>query len=220
MPYHSDNPFVWRPDPPQPPVRLAPRPQPHPVLLVVLTACLTVLAVFGALAARDYFLAPPGGTQPRVVTPRGDLADDEKSTIALYNNAKPSVVHITTAVLRRDINYNVQQVPEGTGSGFIWDDAGHIVTNFHVIRKAQAVYVALWDQSSYKATVVGAYPDKDVAVLKIDAPKAKLRPLPIGQSDNLQVGQKAFAIGNPFGLDQTLTTGIVSALNREIESVT
>src|SRR5262249_41137769 len=145
---------------------------------------------------------------------------DEKSTIELYNNAKPSVVHITTTALRRDINLNVQQVPEGTGSGFVWDDQGHVVTNYHVVRKAQSIYVMLWDQSTFEARAVGAYPDKDLAVLRIDAPKAKLRPIRVGTSADLQVGQKAFAIGNPFGLDQTLTTGIVSAVNREIESVT
>src|SRR5262249_44688533 len=156
----------------------------NPLMLVMITAAVTVLAVFGGLAARDYFVAPPGGNQPRVVTPRGDLAADEKATIELYNNAKPSVVHITTTGLRRDAYYNVQEVPEGTGSGFLWDNAGHVVTNYHVIRRAQTVYVMLWDQSTYKAVVVGAYPDKDLAVLAIDAPKAKLRPLPVGRSSD------------------------------------
>jgi S1-C subfamily serine protease len=115
---------------------------------------------------------------------------------------------------------NVEQVPEGTGSGFIWDDQGDIVTNFHVIKNAAGAQVTLADQSTWKARLIGAFPDKDLAVLKIDAPKAKLPPLAVGRSDDLKVGQKVFAIGNPFGLDQTLTNGIISALGREIESVT
>ena len=111
------NPFVWQPDPLRPPPPIKRAPQSSPLLLILATVFLTVLAVFGAERLRDYLVAPAGGTQPRVVTPRGDLMDEEKSTIALYNNAKPSVVHITTTVFRRDTQYNVQQVPEGTGSG-------------------------------------------------------------------------------------------------------
>ena len=102
--------------------------------------------------------------------------------------------------------------------GFIWDDAGHVVTNFHVIQGGNGARVTLADQSSYPAKLVGAFPDRDLAVLRIDAPKDKLPPIPVGTSRDLVVGQRVYAIGNPFGLDQTLTTGIVSALNREIES--
>jgi S1-C subfamily serine protease len=112
----------------------------------------------------------------------------------------------------------VQEVARGTGTGFVWDAAGHIVTNFHVIQEGSGARVTLLDQSSWPAKLVGAFPDRDLAVLKIDAPRDKLPPIPIGTSRDLQVGQRVFAIGNPFGLDQTLTTGIVSALNREIES--
>jgi S1-C subfamily serine protease len=101
----------------------------------------------------------------------------------------------------------------------VWDKGGHIVTNFHVIRNADAAMVTMADQSSYKAHFVGGAPDKDLAVLRINAPKDKLIPILIGQSEDLQVGQMAYAIGNPFGLDQTLTTGVISALGREIESV-
>ncbi len=140
--------------------------------------------------------------------------------IDLYNRSKQSVVHITTTVLRRDIYQNVTNVPEGTGSGFIWDDQGHVVTNYHVVRHAQGFNVLLADGSTYPGHLIGSVPDHDLAVLRIDAPKSKLRPIPVGNSDELQVGQRAFAIGNPFGLDQTLTTGIISALNRQIESVT
>jgi S1-C subfamily serine protease len=157
----------------------------------------------------------------RVVTPRGDLAEDEKSTIALFKQASPSVVHITTLVERRSrYSLDVQRLPRGTGSGFIWDKAGHVVTNYHVIQGADAAQVTLGDQSTWKAALVGAYPDRDLAVLRIDAPPGVLVPITIGSSHDLQVGQKVFAIGNPFGLDQSLTTGVISALGREIESVT
>lgn len=160
--------------------------------------------------------------QLRTVTPRGDLMEEEKSIIAIFRQASPSVVHITTLRnARRDfLSLNVQQVPEGTGSGFLWDEGGHVVTNFHVIQNAAAAQVTLADQSTWEGRLVGQYPDKDLAVLKIDAPRKKLVPLPVGTSHDLQVGQRVFAIGNPFGLDQTLTTGVISALGREIQSVT
>jgi S1-C subfamily serine protease len=156
----------------------------------------------------------------RPITARGNLAEDEKSTIELYNQSRQGVVNITTLANRKTgINLNIQQMPEGTGSGFVWDDAGHIVTNFHVIQNADAAQITFADQSVFQARLVGYFADKDLAVLKVDAPKGKLKPLPLGRSDDLQVGQKVYAIGNPFGLDQTLTTGIISALGREIDSV-
>jgi S1-C subfamily serine protease len=161
--------------------------------------------------------------EPRAVTPRGDLASDEKATIELFREVSPSVVHITTLMRRRDrLSFNVLEIPEGTGTGFIYDDAGHVVTNFHVIktlfRNAGTARVMLADSSTWDGTVVGIDPDKDVAVLKINAPATRLKKIAIGESSDLQVGQKVFAIGSPFGLDQTLTTGIISGLGREIES--
>ena len=114
---------------------------------------------------------------------------------------------------------NIQQIPQGSGSGFVWDTRGHIVTNSHVIRGANAVQVTLADQTTWDAVFVGEAPEKDLAVLRIDAPAARLVALPLGISKNLLVGQKVLAIGNPFGLDQTLTTGVISALGREIESL-
>ncbi len=179
--------------------------------------------VAGALAALAAFTLPAVSrtepASPRSVAPRGALQADEQATIDLFRRLSPSVVHITTLAAQRDLfSLNVQQVPRGTGTGFVWDSAGHIVTNFHVIQGGSAARVTLADQSTWDAKLVGAFPDRDLAVLKIDAPADKLPPIPLGSSRDLQVGQRVLAIGNPFGLDQTLTTGVVSALNREIES--
>eukprot|EP00250_Pteridium_aquilinum_P013286 c21252_g2_i2 orf=448-1470(+) len=113
---------------------------------------------------------------------------------------------------------DIMEVPQGSGSGFIWDKNGNVVTNYHVIRGASDLRVTLGDQSTYEAKVVGFDRDKDVAVLHIDAPQSKLRPIPVGSSADLLVGQKVYAIGNPFGLDHTLTTGVISGLRREISS--
>ncbi|CAI7907451.1 unnamed protein product [Closterium sp. NIES-54] len=156
-----------------------------------------------------------------VVAPPRKLTADELATVKLFNDNTASVVYITNLATRKDaFTLDVMQVPQGTGSGFLWDTEGHVVTNFHVIRRATDLRVTLSDQSVYEATVVGADPNKDVAVLHIDAPPEKLRPLPVGSSSDLLVGQKVFAIGNPFGLDHTLTTGVISGLQREITSVT
>ena len=157
------------------------------------------------------------------VVARGDLAEDEQATIELFRRASPSVVFITTIALRRDfLSMNVFEIPQGAGSGFVWDDRGHVVTNFHVIQgieRSGRAEVMLSDSSSWEAELVGGAADKDLAVLRIDAPVRTLQPLLVGTSADLRVGQKVFAIGNPFGLDHTLTTGVVSALGREIESV-
>lgn len=148
------------------------------------------------------------------------LTDLESSTIALFETHAPAVAYITTSNLERSYwSRNVSEIPRGSGSGFIWDKEGHIVTNFHVIQGADRATVTLYDQTTYEAELVGRAADKDLAVLKIDAPIEKLIPIERGQSENLQVGQSVFAIGNPFGLDYSLTTGIISALGREINSV-
>ena len=157
----------------------------------------------------------------RAVAPRAELAEEEKSTIAVFRQSSPSVAHITTiAVREHPFTLDVLQIPQGSGSGFVWDEKGHVVTNYHVIQGADAATVTLGDHSSWKARLVGAYPDKDLAVLAVDAPKDRLHPILVGTSHDLQVGQRVFAIGNPFGLDQSLTTGIISALGREMESLT
>jgi len=148
-----------------------------------------------------------------------DLTTDEKHTIRLFEKAANSVVYITTTQLQRDFfSMRVTEIPKGTGSGFIWNKQGHIVTNYHVIKGSARAKVTLADQSTWDAEVIGVAPEKDLAVLRIEARPELLQPINVGQSDNLQVGQAVYAIGNPFGLDQTLTTGIISALNREIDS--
>ncbi len=157
---------------------------------------------------------------PRLVSPRGDLAAEEKSNIELFRVASPSVVYITRLAMRRGMfSLNLFEIPQGTGTGFVWNDQGHVITNFHVIQRASTLRVTLADNSEWEARVVGVAPDHDLAVLFINAPGSRLKPISIGRSANLQVGQRVFAIGNPFGLDQTLTTGIISALGREIDSV-
>ena len=157
--------------------------------------------------------------QPRAITPRGNLAEDEQTTIELFDEASQSVVYITTLAVRQDaFNLNVFEIPQGTGTGIVWDQDGHVVTNYHVIQSANAARVTLADGTVSDARLVGADPDKDLAVLKIDAPKRRLKPIAIGTSRDLQVGQKVFAIGNPFGLDHTLTTGVIGGLGREIQS--
>jgi S1-C subfamily serine protease len=173
-----------------------------------------------------FFITPRGKVhdnkaQPKAVTARGDLAQDEKTAVEIFKNVSLSVVYITSIELRRDFfSLNIYEIPKGTGSGFVWDKEGRIVTNFHVIKDASRVEVILADNTRWKAVLVGTTQDKDLAVLKISAPAEKLRPIPVGDSRNLLVGQKVFAIGNPFGLDQTMTSGIVSALGREIHSDT
>jgi S1-C subfamily serine protease len=184
---------------------------------------LLLLLALAALLVWRYWPHGSSGLEPNAqslpVTARGDLAADEQVTIEIYEHGARSSVHVTNLAERRDFfSLDVQQVPRGTGSGFVWDQDGHIVTNYHVVEGAAAAQVVLPDHSTYRARSVWTYPEKDIAVISIDAPKSKLHPITIGTSHDLKVGQKAFAIGNPFGLDQTLTTGVVSALGRQIES--
>jgi S1-C subfamily serine protease len=156
----------------------------------------------------------------RTATPSTDLNRDERATINLFEESAPSVCYITTTNVRRDyFSRNITEIPRGSGSAFVWDKNGHIITNYHVIQGADRATVTLADRSTWDAVPVGVAPEKDLAVLRIEAPRKALRPIPIGSSEELRVGQSVFAIGNPFGLDQTLTTGIVSALGREIKSV-
>ena len=147
-----------------------------------------------------------------------ELSDSERSDIAVFRKVSPSVVNVSSSALQRDFwSLNVQEIPQGTGSGFVWDKKGHVVTNYHVIRQGTRFQVRL-GQNDYPAKVIGAAPQKDLAVLEIEAPAAELEPIEVGGSANLLVGQRVLAIGSPFGLDQTLTVGVVSALGRELTS--
>jgi S1-C subfamily serine protease len=146
--------------------------------------------------------------------------NDEENNIEIFKRSSPSVVHITNSRLVRSFySLNPQEVPQGTGTGFIWNEEGYIVTNFHVIQQANVVTVTLQDGTSYEAVPVGSDPDKDLAVLRINVPEPELSPVILGDSSLLEVGRKVIAIGNPFGLDTTMTVGVVSALGREIDSI-
>jgi S1-C subfamily serine protease len=148
-----------------------------------------------------------------------DLQRVEQATVELFRRSAPSVVYITSVALRRDFfSFSLRRIERGSGSGFVWDKKGHIVTNYHVIEGANAARVTLADQTTWDARLVGAAPEKDLAVLRVDAPSEKLVPLEVSDDEEVEVGQFVIAIGNPFGLDHTLTTGVVSALGREIDS--
>jgi S1-C subfamily serine protease len=184
--------------------------------LVITSSIAALMLLWQFLPAIEAWFSPREAAE-RTVTPRGDLAADEKATIELFDKSHASVVYITTAQLVRDAwSRNVFSVPRGTGSGFIWDEAGHVVTNFHVIQGASSATVKLADGRDYQAALVGASPAHDIAVLKIGVGFKRPPAVPIGTSADLKVGQKVFAIGNPFGLDWTLTAGIVSALDRTL----
>jgi S1-C subfamily serine protease len=149
---------------------------------------------------------------------------DEATTINLFEQTRSSVVYINTFVEQLDaFSMSVMEVPAGTGSGIVWDTDGHIITNYHVIRNANNAKVVVTNTDgkleTFNAQVSGVDPDKDVAVLSITLGKTNnLKPIKVGKSNNLKVGQSTFAIGNPFGLDHTLTTGVISGLGREVRS--
>ncbi|HEY0963858.1 MAG TPA: trypsin-like peptidase domain-containing protein [Pseudomonadales bacterium] len=178
-----------------------------------------------ALASRVLSLAlllVPATALPATPDYLSFQTEDEANNIEIFRAASPSVVYVTNTRLYRTspFSMNVQEMPQGTGTGFVWDKSGLIVTNDHVVQNADRVLIRLYDQSLWEAEVLGTAPDKDLALLKIDAPADKLMPLPLGDSSQLEVGRKVIAIGNPFGLDTTLTVGVVSALGREINSLT
>ena len=216
-------------------VALHPRPRSRqPVMPVVMAV--TVGFLLGAVALG--LLAPQLGrtkrtaaldptAAPRAIDPKSPLDADEQEAVSVFKAARESVVNVDTVMLVRNrLDMRVQEQQTGTGSGFAWDDDGRIVTNFHVVREAVAgrgvgLRVVLADKSSWSAAIVGVDPDHDLAVLQVDpAAKGKLKKIKVGTSKDLEVGQKAYAIGNPFGLALTMTKGIISALDREIESLT
>ena len=147
------------------------------------------------------------------------LLPDEENTIKVFKSAAKSVVYVTNVAITQSPYMDEQAIPQGTGSGFVWDKKGHIVTNFHVVQGGNAFLVTLGDQTQLEATLVGADATKDIAVLRVEKSRDSLVPVKTGKLEALQVGQKTIAIGNPFGLDHTLTTGIISALGREVQGV-
>ena len=153
--------------------------------------------------------------QPRAVAPRGPLTADEQSVIRLFEAAAPSVAYITTERVEV-VGLFQAAVAQGAGSGFVWDSQGHIVTNNHVVENARTVKVQLDAGRTYTAKVVGRAPDYDLAVVKLSEIPQGLKALPLGTSNDLKIGQRVYAIGNPFGLTRTLTSGIVSALDRHL----
>jgi S1-C subfamily serine protease len=184
-------------------------------------AAVLATAVAGAACAPG--ASPPAAQAQVRAAPAvpAALRPDELAMVELFERTSPSVVYLTSLARRVDwFGRTVgREVPRGTGTGFLWDDAGHVITNYHVIGGADFIEVVLHDQMTYEADVVGVSPSHDLAVLRIAAPPGALRPVEIGDSEGLRVGQSVYAIGNPFGLSATLTTGIVSALGRRIEGV-
>lgn len=179
--------------------------------------CLLVLVVL--LITQG--LPSSGFAQPANSSPASNMLEPEETKrIALFEQLSPSVVFIKNSSFQWDIfSLDVYSIPSGAGSGFVWDKEGHIITNFHVVYGADQIEVGFADRKSYEAKVVGISPDHDIAVLKIEAPADELKPIPVGSSQDLKIGQKTMVIGNPFGLDHSLSTGVVSALGRSINSI-
>jgi S1-C subfamily serine protease len=199
------------------------RTSPSPRGSARVTALLLLLAVVASswwLGAHSRYASDLVAVEPRLVTPRGDLASDEQATIELFERTCDSVAYIEPLEsVDSPYTNETRQFPTGTGSGFVWDTAGHIVTNFHVVIGATGVLVTLHDGQQFEAQKVATYADKDIAVLTIDAPTGALHPVTLGSSHDLLVGQKVYAIGNPYGLDYTLTHGIISALERDMQGI-
>jgi len=188
------------------------------LLAIVTIACLSGFSV-ACLLTGPFFRGTDQG--PRFASAEHVLLPDEDRLVKIFEKVSPSVVFISNDAVRRNFfSLDVQRVPQGTGSGFVWDKQGHIVTNFHVVERADLISVSFDTKTAYRAKVVGIAPDKDLAVLKVEAPEELLHPITVGSSSNLLPGMEAIAIGNPFGLDHSLTRGIISALGREIRSRT
>lgn len=173
-------------------------------------------------AAKAPTVAQPGqsaSASPIVPLSPGARIEDERNTIGVFKEAAASTVFVTQTRTVTDFLGAEQEVPAGSGSGFVWDDQGHVVTNFHVVQGAESLTVTFHDQQRFEARVVGVEPKKDIAVLKVNAPAGILKAVKVAPTAELEVGQKTIAIGNPFGLDHTLTTGIVSALGRQVQGI-
>lgn len=199
------------------------------ILLVLVFACAACGTRNESAPPKQPEQQPPKITPPVAsalatamsLPPEGFRTEDEQNTIDVFERAAPSAVFVTQKQVVLDwLAGRATEVPAGAGTGFVWDQEGHVVTNFHVVMGARSLTVTLQDQKTYPARVVGSEPRKDIAVLQIKAPKDALRPIVLPKTGfRLEVGQKVIAIGNPFGLDHTLTTGVVSALGREMDGV-
>ena len=182
---------------------------------IVVVALLVVLAVYVGQPYVDRLLF--SASAPRAVEPRGNLSDLERSTIALFERDSPSVVQVVARAAALETSPSEGEGGQAqSGTGFVWDAAGHIVTNNHVVEGTEAVAVRFASGRVSRATIVGTAPNYDLAVLRVNDTKSLPPPIAIGTSEDLKVGQSVFAIGNPFGLDQSLTTGIISALKRRL----
>jgi S1-C subfamily serine protease len=189
------------------------------LLVVVFTTCRPKAQPAGdPRAASAAPSAAPSATAPPPLGAPGARIEDERNTISVFRSSSASTVFVTqTRVVEDYFAGTLQEVPAGSGSGFVWDDQGVIVTNYHVVEGARSLSVTFHDQQTFEAKVVGLEPRKDIAVLKVEAPAKMLVPIRVARGGQLEVGQKAIAIGNPFGLDHTLTTGVISAIGRQVQ---
>jgi S1-C subfamily serine protease len=196
------------------------------IKVAFLTSIITAALVYVLLEwrpLRSEFSQPPevswaSSTVSTAAPAAGNLSEEEKNNIDIYQRYSGGVVNITTTTLGYDFFLRPVPTESGTGSGAVIDDQGHIVTNYHVVHGAQRMEVTLPDKTKFDAKLIGADPNKDLAVIQVNVPRGRLTPIPIGTSKVLLVGQKVLAIGNPYGLDRTLTTGIVSSLGRSIQA--
>lgn len=195
-----------------------------PLFLALILVAVAIGALLGQTLQHKPLWAQPKAVEvtPPPVAPAGNLLPGEQRTIELFKNASGSVANITVKanrVVGGFFSRRIEEVEAGGGSGFVWDAEGHVVTNYHVVQQASGAFVTFSGSDSFDAELVGVSPDHDLAVLKINTKDSGLKPLPLGESRPLQVGQSVYAIGNPFGLDYTLTTGVVSALDRQIRGI-
>lgn len=181
---------------------------PVPLAALVLITALALLSYAVSVAARE-------PAAPRSVTPRGALPAHEQQVVDLFAAAAPSVAYITSEVLQQTSLFGAE-LAQSAGSGFVWDAAGHVITNNHVVEGARRLFVQLDAGQPIEARLVGRSPEYDLAVLRLSRVPKDLRPIPLGSSKDLRIGQTTYAIGNPFGLSRTLTQGLVSALDRDL----
>lgn len=194
-------------------MRIPQDPQPRVLTFAAVACAVAIGAIAAAVSAQN---APR--VEPRATQPRGPLLPHEQALVGLFENAAPSVAYITTEVLQPR-GFFAAEVSQGAGSGFVWDTAGHVVTNNHVVAGARRVFVQLDAGDPIEARPVGFAPEYDLAVVKLSRVPKNIRPIPLGTSHDLKIGQSVYAIGNPFGLQRTLTHGIVSALDRELPTI-